>query len=57
MGFNNVPEAKAFCQAVNCDTPTAAIVATLAYGWVSLCASHAVLQIGYDNAITRDGSQ
>lgn len=56
MGFNTIPEAKAFCQAVNCDTPTAAIVSTLAHGWVSLCASHAVLQIGYDNAITPGGN-
>lgn len=55
MGFNTVPEAKAFCQAVNCETPTAAIVATLAHGWVSFCASHAVLQLSYDNSISRNG--
>lgn len=43
-----------FCQAVNCDSPTSALVSSLTHGgWVAFCASHAVLQLGFENGIVK----
>lgn len=42
-----------FCQAVNCESPTSALVSSFHHGgWVAFCASHAVLQLDMDNSIT-----
>ena len=45
--------APVFCQAINCESPTVALVSSLHHGgWVAFCASHAVLQLAIDNSIT-----
>ena len=54
MGFT-IDGVPVFCQAVNCSSPTTALVSSLKHkGWVAFCASHAVLQIAMDNSITSD---
>ncbi len=36
-----------YCQAVNCEKPTTALVSTLHKGWVALCTDHGVLQLAF----------
>ena len=49
--INGVPP---FCQAVDCDKPTSAMVSTLKYGWVAFCTDHGVLQLAIQGAITEE---
>ncbi len=53
MPLNIQGDIPAFCQAVNCETSTKALIASRAYGgWIALCESHAILQLSFENGVT-----
>lgn len=45
-----IPRAN-FCEITNCSDAAVAIVASVEYVWLNLCASHAVFRLALENSV------